>query len=207
MACPKCGAVLTAEDRFCPGCGTGIAIGFDGGVVAQDPLLPPSAYVDRAANELKMGRARKWLFWIALLTLVASFIVYAMQSGEVEKQIQEAEAAAAGMDPVLRDELMQRETGMTFQQAIDHDRGMVKILLVVNIVLAGLYFVMWWWARKNVLAAATTALLLYLTTFVVNGVIEPQSLAQGWLLRIFFIAALAKAIGAAMQERKHLRAS
>lgn len=207
MACPKCGAVLTAEDRFCPGCGAGIAVGFDGGVVAQDPLPSPSAYVDRAANERKMGTARKWLFWIALLTLVASIAFYFIQGQQVEKEIREAESAVAGMDPALRDELMQREVGMTFQEAVDHDRGMVKIMLAVNIVLAGLYFVMWWWARKNVLAATTTALLLYLTTFVVNGVIEPKTLAQGWLIRIFFIVALAKAIGAAMQERKLLRAS
>jgi len=37
---------------------------------------------------------------------------------------------------------------------------------------------------------------------VVNGVYEPSSLAQGFIVKIFFILALSKAISAALEERK-----
>lgn len=61
---------------------------------------------------------------------------------------------------------------------------------------------MWFWAKRNALAATVTALLLFITVIGVNAVYEPKSIAQGVVIKILFIAALAKAISAALEERR-----
>lgn len=198
--CPKCAAEIAAGEKFCAACGTGVAI-VDGVVQAQDPA-PPVGTMGAWERDARIGRARKWLFWISLITLVTGFIFYAMAKDDVEKQIDKAEQQIAGMDPEVRDNLMKQQTGMTWEEAKAHDRGQVTLLLVINIGLAGVYLGMWYWAKRNPLGATVTALLLFITVIVVNGALDPKSIPQGFLVKIFFTAALAKAIGAAQEERR-----
>ena len=190
---------MAADDKFCIACGIGVSVG-DGGVRAQDPL--PSTHFKTHENQAKIGRARKWLFAISLLTLLSGFIFFFIQRDKTEHEIADAERVTAHMDPGERDEAMKAEIGMTFQEAIDHDRGMVKLMFAINIALSVLYLGMWLWAKKNALAASTTAFLLFVTTIVVNAVVEPETIYQGLIVKIFFTIALVKAIQAASEERK-----
>jgi hypothetical protein len=91
---------------------------------------------------------------------------------------------------------------MTWEEAKAHDRGQVKLLLAINIGLSAMFLGMWVWARRNALAASVTALLVFITVIGVNAVVEPKTLAQGIIVKIFFIAALAKAISVAQAERR-----
>jgi hypothetical protein len=195
---------VAAGEKFCAACGTGIAV-IDGAAVPQDrPPQPASAVVgmDGWERDARIGRARKWLMAISINTLISGFGFYAINKSEVEKQIRQAELQIANIDPVTRDELMKQQTGMTWEEAKAHDRGQVNLLLFVNIGLAIVYLGMWFWARRNPLAATVIALLLFITVIVVNSVYDPKTLAQGVLVKIFFIAALAKAISAAQEERR-----
>jgi hypothetical protein len=205
--CPKCGAKVAVDERFCAACGAGITIQGDGTVRAQDPLPSASLLGARIEADRKLGVARKWLLAISILTLASGFVFYAIQKGEIEKQIRDAEAQTSGMDPELRDRLFKEQIGMTWDEAVAHDRGMVTMTLVVNLVLAVLYLGMWIWARTNALAASVTALLLFVTTIGVSAVLEPKTLAQGILVKILFLAALAKAISAGYEERARRRAT
>jgi hypothetical protein len=201
MRCPKCAAEVAAGERFCAACGTGVAV-VDGVLQAQDPAPPVGVTLDAGERDARIGRARKWLFWISIITLVSGFIFYAMAKDECEKQISQGEEQLAGMDPEIRDARLKQNMGMTWDEIKAHDRGLVTLMLVVNIALAAVYLGMWFWAKRNPLAASVTALLLFITVIVVNGVYEPKSFAQGFLVKIFFIIALSKAIGAAQQERR-----
>jgi hypothetical protein len=69
------------------------------------------------------------------LTLGSGLVFYALQHSEVEKQIRDAEAQTAQMDPAARDALLKERIGMTWEQAKRHDRGQVNLLLGVNIGL------------------------------------------------------------------------
>lgn len=203
--CPKCAAEVAAGEKFCAACGSGIAVADDGVVHAQDPVPPavvPYPQMDNFERDARIGRARKWLLAISAITLVTGFIFYAINKDEVEKQIRQAEVQIAGIDPQTRDQLMKDQTGMTWEEAKAHDRGQVNLLLFVNIGLSIVYFGMWIWAKRNALAASVTALLLFVTVIGVNAVYEPKTLAQGIIVKIFFIAALAKAISAAQEERR-----
>jgi hypothetical protein len=205
--CSKCNAVVTVGERFCAACGA--AVGLDPpahanapsvqGSGMQDPLPPP---VDLVAAR-KMTVARKWLFAVSILTLVFGLVFYAMNKSEVDNQIRDAERALAGLDPAERDaRLMASPVHMTWDEIVRHDRGMVNQLLAVNIGLAIAFMGLWFWAKRNVLAACVVALLLFITVTLVNVAIEPSTLYKGILLKILFIAALAKAISAAQQERR-----
>lgn len=201
VTCSKCGSAVAADERFCTTCGADLAIVLAGGIAQDPPPLSPPTIVPLEPNPAH-GSARKWLLAISIITLISGFIFYAMQKSDVEKEIRAAEAATEYMDPAERDRLMVQEVGMTFQEALDHDRGMVTMLLVVNIALAVIYFGLWIWAKRNPYLAALIALLLFLTVIVVSAVIEPKSLAQGVLLKILFIMALARAVKAGADERR-----
>jgi hypothetical protein len=202
VSCPKCGTSVAADEKFCTSCGVGIAVG-PAGTIAQDPL---PTVVSLPANG-HLGRARKWLLGVSIMTLISGFVFFGIQKQDIEKQIREAEVAVAGMDPVERDRLMVQEVGMTFQEAIDHDRGMVNMLLAVNIGLSVIYLGLWFWAKKNAYAAAVVALLLFLTVIIVGAVLEPKSLAQGMIMKVLFVVALSRAIKAGSDERKLLGAT
>jgi hypothetical protein len=191
--CPSCKAQVEPDERFCSACGKSV----DGKSVVQDP--PPSP--QRHDNQAKIGKARKWLLAIAILTIVTGIVFYVIQKGEVEKQIADATAQVAGIPPDELDARFEAAVGMTFQEAIDHDRGMVNMLLAINIALGALYMVLWWWAKRKPLPAAVIALLLFVTTHVINAVMQPESLAQGILVKILFTLALVRAITAANEER------
>lgn len=206
--CPHCNAAVTPDERFCSACGRALTRGISGALIASDappgdPIYvtapPPSA--DRYKNLDKIGKARKWLFAIALLTMLMGMIFYAIQKSEVEKQIDEARIQVAGIPPDQLDARFKAATGMTWQEAVDHDRGAVNMLLAVNLVLGALYLVLWRWAKTKPLPAAVIALLLFITTHVINAVMQPESLAQGILVKILFTLALVRAITAANEER------
>jgi hypothetical protein len=150
----------------------------------------------------KIGKARKWLLAISILTFVTGLIFFGIQRSEVEKQIREAAAQIANIDPATRDAIFKEKIGMTWDQAIEHDRGQVKLTLGVNIALAAIYLGLFFWARRNALGATVTALILFITVHVINAVVEPETIHKGILVKILFVAALGAAISAAQRERK-----
>lgn len=193
-ACPRCNTQVADDLKFCTQCGADLhASGWSTAPSGRKPTAQPA--------EL-LGTARKWLLAIAILTLLASVFIHFVQSAETEKQIAEATAALADIDPVARDTYMKQETGMSFQEAVDHDRGMVRLLTVVNVVLAFLYFGLWIWARREPYLAALVALLLFVSVVVVSAVLEPGTLHQGILIKVLFTVALVKAVQAGHQERR-----
>lgn len=192
MTCPKCAAEAGPEEKFCAACGASL-------VADAPPPAPPPQQWD---NLQKIGKARKWLLIVAVLTCVLSIGLYFIQKSEVEKQIRDAQSQIRGLDPEQVDAHFKRAVGMTFQEAIDHDRGMVRMLLFVNFGLTAAYLLLWWWAKTKPLPATVIALLLFVTTHVVNAVVEPSTIYQGMLIKIFFTLALVRAIGAANEERR-----
>lgn len=161
---------------------------------------------ESAERQERIGRARKWLLAVSILTFITGIVFYFIQKEAVEKQHRDAERQMEGMDPAERDARLKTVIGMTWEEAVAHDRGAVRLLLYINLGLGGVYLLLWRWALSNAFAAALVALLLFVTVHVVNAIVEPKSLAQGWLVKIFFTAALLKALNAAYQERQISRA-
>jgi hypothetical protein len=97
--------------------------------------------------------------------------------------------------------MMKVQTGMTYQEALDHDRGQINLQLYVNIALGVVYLGLWWWARKNPLVATVSALLLFVTVIAVNAFVDAKTLGQGLLIKIAVLSVLGGAVGAALKAR------
>jgi hypothetical protein len=199
---PRCGVAVTADEKFCSGCGAGIAVGADGNAMLYDRVSPK---LDLSGGHL--GTARKWLLAISIITLLSGLVFWGINKSEMEKQLRDAETQLSGFSPEERDARLKEAVGMTWDEVVKHDRGLVTMLLVVNIALSVIYFGLWFWAKSNPYAASLVALLLFLTVIVISAVYEPSTLAQGILVKILFIGALIKAVTAGREERRMLGAA
>jgi len=75
-------------------------------------------------------------------------------------------------------------------------------LIVLNVALSATQGGLWWWAKRSVFPAAVVSLTLYLTVILVDAIADPSTLARGWLIKFFFISALAKAIQAGLAVKR-----
>jgi len=75
---------------------------------------------------------------------------------------------------------------------------------VVNGVLCLIYMVLAMWTKQKPLMAILLGLLLYLTTIIINAVVDPMTLAKGILFKIIVIAYLGKGVYHALSiDKKH----
>jgi hypothetical protein len=190
--CPKCSADLAPGEKFCSGCGAEVKTSAERSRERRDQ--------EQISGQI--ATARRWLLIVSILTFVSGVGFYFIQSNETEKQIAEAERSMAGLEPAERDQALKQQIGMTWDEAVRRDRGAVRLLLFVNLALGAIYLGLWAWAKKNAFVASAIALSLFVTVIVVSAVLEPKSLMQGLLVKIFFTLALAKAISAAARARK-----
>ena len=70
---------------------------------------------------------------------------------------------------------------------------------IVNLTLACIMLALYFWARISPLPAIMVATSVFLTVHIVNFVVNPETLAQGLVIKAFAIAALAAGIHAAVQ--------
>src|SRR5690606_15158409 len=72
-------------------------------------------------------------------------------------------------------------------------------VLIVNTVLSISYLCLGFWSQKRPLVALILGLMVYLTTLVLTGLIEPETIYKGILLKIFILVYLGKGINSALQ--------
>ena len=216
IRCPRCAAVVAFGERFCAACGSPVIAQAAAsrpapqgsgttlndpvlkapGTVPQDPVPVSTPLVDLDAKR-RLGTARKWLLAISILMAASAPILFALAKSDLEKQITTMSAQAGEMGDAAP-----MQDGRTFGQAKHHARGMLNLGLAVYLGVAAVFLGLWFWAKRNALAACVVALLLYVTKIVFEAVIDKDTIYQGLIIKIFFIAALASAISAAQRERK-----
>jgi hypothetical protein len=82
------------------------------------------------------------------------------------------------------------------------DAGALRTLLITNLVLAAIYVGLGLWARRNPLPAAIVGLVLFVTMIAVGAILDPTSIAQGIIVKVVVVVALAKAIHAGVKYRQ-----
>ncbi len=68
--------------------------------------------------------------------------------------------------------------------------------------VAAVFFALFFWARRQPLPAAIVGLALFVTLHLVDAIVDPTSLARGWLMKIIIVVVLVRAIQAGLQHRK-----
>lgn len=77
--------------------------------------------------------------------------------------------------------------------------------MIVNLTLSLLYLILAAWSKSNPFGAILTAFIIYLTIQMVNAFIDPSTLFQGIIMKIFFIAALIKGTRSAVEAQGFLK--
>lgn len=75
-------------------------------------------------------------------------------------------------------------------------------IFVENTILALIYLGLGIWSSKKPFISLLLALLLFLTTTLINAIIDPSTLVRGIIFKIIIIAFLGKALYAAFEQRK-----
>ncbi|HVR83375.1 MAG TPA: hypothetical protein VMU54_03630, partial [Planctomycetota bacterium] len=119
----------------------------------------------------------------------------------LDKQIHEAEAGFIGMTPAERDAALRKQSGMSWQELVEHDRGQVIFQSVVLVALGAIFLGLWWWAQTNAFAAALIALLLYISALAVGAIVDPTSLLKGIVIKGVIVVALFSAVSAGYRQR------
>lgn len=71
------------------------------------------------------------------------------------------------------------------------DDNPAKIVLAVILVLfAGVYIALAFWTKKKPFTALLTALIIFIALEVLNAILEPATIWQGWLLKIAVVVML-----------------
>lgn len=74
-------------------------------------------------------------------------------------------------------------------------------VFVINYFLAVMMFIMYKWSKNSPFSAFVTALSVYVGVIVLGGLLDPETLLQGFIIKIIVITVLSKGIKASLPAR------
>jgi hypothetical protein len=177
IACPACQTSAKPYDQFCGKCGQAM----------------PTAEDYRAQNCVKQATG-------AIKVLAVLFLIFGILMFFVtQTQADAALAKLQNMDPGQTWEAAGRTWNVgELRKQLEWEPWSV---LMVNLILAAIMTVLALWSRRSPLPAVLIATATYVVVIVVNGMIEPKTLAEGLIIKIIIIAFLIRGIKAALAVR------
>lgn len=88
--------------------------------------------------------------------------------------------------------------------AIDEE-GLGTFVLVIQLVLAGVFFGLAWWCSRQPFAAAVAGLAIFSGLHGLNAIVDPSTLYQGIIIKIIVIVVLVRAVQAGIKHREFVR--
>jgi hypothetical protein len=158
------------------------------------PTPPALGSLAQAARGKQLRQARNILVIIGILIMVGSLVDLAMARTilrrELEKEAEGLRAHHQEVDPAA----LQKEEDFLFRVVVLIDGG--TALLGALFVVFGLI------VRRYPVLITILSLVLFIGMIVVLGVLNPVTLAQGWLIKIIALVGLAKAVQAAIAYQR-----
>jgi hypothetical protein len=205
--CPACKLRHTGRpDGLCPKCKQPVDAFSAPADIAPDPVAaepspaPSVAGLGRLAQSARgdqLKSARTIMLFVGIMSVVVNLFFYASAEQNVQTEIdKEIKKLPAGFvaDPVK----IQEVKGQAVRAAhlINGGGAFLGIVFIVCGVLVHTYPV----------PTTITALVLYLGGNAVFGMLNPQSLASGLIVKVFIVVGLFKAVQAALAFQKELAA-
>ncbi|MCW5518972.1 hypothetical protein J1N09_03925 [Aureitalea sp. L0-47] len=75
--------------------------------------------------------------------------------------------------------------------------------LIASGILSIVYLALAYWSQQKPLIAMVLGLLVYLTTLVINAIVDPETIYRGIIMKALIIGFLGKGINSALQLRKN----
>jgi hypothetical protein len=193
VPCGACGKPVRGGDEFCETCGARVSD--DLKRVLRQRL--EASHGDYAEHAKKLRSAQTTILVLSVLFLVSGVIFFFITRAQ-------AEQAAAGLGSASDAALLQTPvegatTAGELRSLLERQPWQV---LSLNVFLAVVMLGLWIWSKRSVLAAVITALGIYVMVVVANGLYDPATLAQGIIMKIFILLALARGVQSTLAARK-----
>ncbi len=148
----------------------------------------------QAARSKQLNSARSILLFIGLLTLVANGIFFSMAKSMVDKQF-DSELAD------LRRQGIEIDNDKVEELRADSIQS-TKLINGVGLAIGVAFIVLGLKVKKYPVPMTITGLVLYLGSAAVFGLIDPTTLARGFIIKILIIVGLFKAVQSAIAYEK-----
>jgi ribosomal protein L40E len=180
MACLKCGAAVSPNDKFCQKCGAAVS-----GPAVQQKIV-------------RLKAARKSIRFIAIMFFIFGVVVFLVKTNTNAAALQNL---AAYQDSDIFPKLIAGKQ-VTVGYLREQLRQEAPTLLVTNFLLGGLMLGLFFYAQKSPLVAFLIAMGVYAAVIVLNAIMDPLTLGQGLALKIFVFAILINGVRMALELRK-----
>lgn len=166
--------------------------------------------VETEARRKRIGRASRWVLYLALLLAVggtmAGFLQWLLYDQATAALSRFSPGAEVPLDQVAalaqEGKLVLFEEGpYTAAELREWSRLTVVLQFGYYYILAVIFFFLYLWARRSPFPALITALSVFLVLEVLKLVLNPSSFASGLLWRALFVVALLVGIQQAIVER------
>jgi hypothetical protein len=192
IPCGICPSVIRVGDQHCQGCGRPVD---DGDRATLQVRLEGSDYQAYERGK-KVRDAAKWIGVLAILFAVSGVIMFFFQQSQTS-------AALAKLSAFQDDEVLAPIEGKTYtagelRKVVEREPLQI---LIVNVIVAGLMLGLWVWAKRAPLPAIACAFALFIVVHVGSAIVDPTSIAKGFIVKVAAIAVLAKGLKAALAAR------
>ncbi|HUQ12319.1 MAG TPA: zinc ribbon domain-containing protein [Steroidobacteraceae bacterium] len=178
LRCPACKAEIQLLDEFCSKCG--------------HELGAPERFVYQGSVQGATSAIRLLAALFAIFGVIMFFVM-----GD------QTDAALKNLSQFEDHEILQPIDGVTYTagelrtRVVWEHRG----VLIVNLMLSAIMLVLAWWSRWKALPAILIATAIYVAVQVVSAIVDPQTIAQGIIIKVVVIAVLVKGIKGALSLR------
>jgi len=151
----------------------------------------------QSARTKQLKSARAIMFFVGVITIVANAGFMIAAETLVDREIEKEVANLRGQNMIVD----QAAVAEFRETAVRSTRLVNGIGLLIGIVFIGFGFTVY----RYPVPITVTALVMYIGCWAVYGVIDPTTLASGWIVKILIVVALFKAVQAALayeHERK-----
>jgi hypothetical protein len=168
---------------------------------ASPPPRPPRQSLGKlshSARGTQIKSARTILIVIGVLTALLNAGQLGLAPGLVHKAVQEQVASQEAAGVALDDEAVQQ-----YEQTVLR----VTFLILGAAVALGLLFIVFGvFVERAPVPITIASLVIYIGATAVYGMLDPSTLVQGLIIKVFFILGLFKAIQAALATERERRA-
>ena len=153
--------------------------------------------LSQAARSKQLSSAKAILIFIGVVTILGNFVFLLLSQSAVDREIDAEVNELRGQGMEFDEEKLQEYRGQVVRATrIINGLGMA---IGVGFLLLGAN------VKKYPVPITITGLVLYLGCWAVFGLLDPSSLLKGWIIKLFIIAGLIKAVQAALAYEKEAK--
>lgn len=193
VPCGACGKPIRGGDDFCEQCGA--KVGAELKSALRERLEASDS--EFAAHRKQLRNAGATIGILSMVFVVSGIVFFFVAQSQVDEAL--GKLGFAPDSAQLAEPVAGATTFGEARRALERQPWQV---LGLNLFLAVVMLGLWIWSKKSILPAIMTALGIYVAVIVANALYDPTSLAQGLLIKIAVVLALAKGVHSTLAARK-----